>query len=106
MTAMIDWIIAQVPEINWQAAVFAYGPLGVMCAWLMLRSERKFDELGEKIIAELKVLGHRMNGMTRAMLADVASRETTGTALKTLVHDELRKLESEEEVRAFRERKH
>jgi len=105
MTPMIDWILAQVPEVNWSAALFAYGPLGVMCAWLMLRSERKFDELGDKIITELKVLGHRMNGMTRAMLADVASRETTGTALKTLVHDELMKLDAEEEVRAARERR-
>lgn len=89
---------AQVPELTWASAVIIYGPMGGMLVWFALRGERKLAE----VVAELRVLGHRINGMTRAMLADVASRETTGHALRTLVERDLAKNEEDEEVKAIR----
>lgn len=89
-------IFAQFPDVNWLTALFAYGPLGIMCAWLMWRSEGKLDALSRDIIAELRVLGHRFNGLTRAMLMDVASRDTTGNALKMLAAAELEKIATED----------
>lgn len=97
---MIDYLLAQMPEASWTNALFAYGPMGVMLGWFMVRGERKMDS----VVTELRVLGHRINGMTRAMLADVAARETTGAALKTLVNSELVKLADEDDVRSLRSR--
>ncbi len=95
-------LVAQLPDINWASVIAQNGPLGIMCAWLMLRTEKKADSLSSEIVAELQVLGHRINGMTRAMLADVASRETTGDAMRTLVHKEQQNLDAEDEVKEIR----
>jgi hypothetical protein len=97
-------IVSQLPEANWTNALFAYGPLGIMCVFLMYLSNKKLDAISVDVITELRVLGHRMNGITRAMLADVASRENTGDALKILVQEELHKLDHEDEVRDIRNR--
>lgn len=97
-------LLAQITEVNWSTALFAYGPLGIMCVFLMYLSNKKLDAIATEVVTELRVIGHRMNGITRAMLADVASRETTGGALKTLVQTELQKLESEDEVKEMRHR--
>lgn len=102
-------IIAQVaqtappilPSLTWSSALIIYGPMGAMLVWFATRGER----LARDVINELGVLGHRINGMTRAMLTDVASRETTGLAVKALVHDELKKLDDEKEVRELRARR-
>ena len=92
--------IAQTPDLTWGNAIVAYGPMGIVLAWFMIRGETKMAD----IVTELRVLGHRMNGITKAMLADIASRETTGEALRTLVNSELSKLETESEVQAIRSR--
>lgn len=97
-------VVSQLPEVNWTNALFAYGPLGIMCAFLMYLSNKKLDSMTTEVVTELRVLGHRINGITRAMLADVAARETTGDALKVLVQDELHKLETEYEVADMRKR--
>lgn len=95
-------VISQMPEVNWANALFAYGPLGLMCVWLMFRTERKLESLSTDVVTELRILGHRINGMSRALLADVAARDSTGEALRTLVNRELQKLEEEPEVRDMR----
>lgn len=98
-------ILAQAEGINWTGVVAQNGPLGVMCAWLMFRVEKKVESVALEVITELHVLGHRINGMTRAMLADVASRETTGNAIKVLIATEMKKLEEEDDVKELRARR-
>lgn len=101
---MLAEVTSQMPDVNWANALFAYGPLGVMCVFLMYLSNKKLDGIATEIVTELRVLGHRMNGITRAMLAEVASRESTSLALKTLVQTELHKLDAEYEVTDMRKR--
>ncbi len=67
--AVVEQLTAAAPE----SLLLTYGPLGIILGWFMWRAESKMD----KIPAELRTLGHRLDGLTRALLADVISRENT-----------------------------
>ena len=55
-------------------ALYIYGPLGIFCAYFILRGEK----MGNIVLKEMRSLSHRIDGMTRAMLVDVLSREGIG----------------------------
>lgn len=63
----------------------AYGPMGVMLGWFMLRYE--------KVIGELRRLSHRIEGLSKAMLVDVLSRETAGSTARTKAIEILNKMD-------------
>lgn len=66
----------------------AYGPLGIICAWFMWRNE--------KLITEIRTLSHRIDGMTRAMLAETLGRENTTPGARKVAQDMLNRIESRE----------
>lgn len=68
-------LIAQsgIGEIS--SALFVYGPMGVMLAWFMWRFEA--------LLKEIRTMSHRFDGMTRAILVDVVSRETSPIVRQT-----------------------
>lgn len=74
--------------------LYSYGPLGFMCSWFMWR--------GEKVISEIRTLSHRIDGITKAMLVDVLSRESCGPAARKAAKDMLDKVESPRRSRAPR----
>lgn len=64
--------LSQINEMQvFMNALITYGPMGLMLAWLLMRGERKM----EMIVDRLDRLSHRINGITKAMLMDVVSRE-------------------------------
>jgi len=77
-------IIAQIASEN--SGLLTYGPMGIMCAWLMLRAE--------KIFGDIRSLSHRIDGLTRALLMDLVSRDTIGPATKEQARQEIAKIEA------------
>lgn len=64
-------ILAQANElITAQPALYTYGPMGIMLGWFMWRNER--------LIPEIRTLSHRIDGLTKALLMDMISRDTSG----------------------------
>lgn len=77
--------LAQVNEMaGANPVLFTYGPMGVILAWFMWR--------GEKFICELKVLSHRMDGLTRAQLMDLVNRDSCGPQTKKVAEEMLAKI--------------
>jgi hypothetical protein len=81
---MIHHIIAQVQSIDLQAVLFAYGPMGVMLAWFMLR--------GEKLIKEVRDFGHKIDGLRLALLANTISNANTPEALRRFCDAEIARM--------------
>ena len=72
---MIHFLLIAQGTADSMSPLYTYGPLGIFCAWLMWRGERVYDGLNK--------LSHRIDGLTRAMLVDVLSRDTGPTTHKT-----------------------
>jgi hypothetical protein len=79
------------PEANLASSLVIYGPMGAMLIWgaymaqrvlerIVTKHEAAFDEL----LKELRRVGHRLNGLERALLAQVISNETTGPEAKRI----------------------
>ncbi len=60
-------------------ALYTYGPMGIVLGWFMFRAE--------KFVAEIRSLSHRIDGLTRAMLVDMASRDSCGVATKKYANE-------------------
>jgi hypothetical protein len=90
---MIQYL-AQVAENH--SALLTYGPLGCFCAWLMWRAERVEAKITEKVGDKISDLAHRIDGLTRAMLVDMAERETTGRNTKQYARDAIAKIDARE----------
>lgn len=80
---MIHLLAQAVPELTLTSALVIYGPMGGMLVWFMLTVTRS-----------IKDLAHRIDGMTRAMLVDVISRDSTGVHARQTAHEMLAKIES------------
>ena len=80
---MIHDILAQ---IDMQNVLFAYGPMGVMLGWFMLR--------GEKLIKEVRDFGHKIDGLRLALLANTISNANTPPALRSFCDAEIARVEA------------
>jgi hypothetical protein len=80
-----------IPDVNFPSMLVSYGPLGMMCLWFALRAETKID----RVIDRLDYLGHKINGMTRAMLAEIISRENHDSQARKIAEDMLRQNDEE-----------
>lgn len=105
VTAMVAAvIIAQLPGQDSPIAttLVVYGPMGVMLAWFAFRAEQKLD----RVVDRLDLLSHRIWGMTKAMLAEVVSREGGSPAARKIAQEMLDRsqepVEQEQEKRRFR----
>jgi len=77
--------LAQIAQDN-GPMLLTYGPLGAICAWFMLR--------GEKVVAEIRSLSHRIDGLTRALLVDMAERDNIGPRTRDYCHNEIAKIDA------------
>lgn len=73
------------------AMLFTYGPLGIVLAWFMLRGETKL----ERVVDRLDRLAHKIEGVTRAMLADVMSRENSDSRVREIARNMLADLDAQ-----------
>ena len=67
-------------------ALYTYGPMGIVLAWFMWR--------GEKVVTELRSLAHRIDGLTKALLVDMADRESCGIQTKKYAREEIAKIDA------------
>ncbi len=93
-------LLAQVAQVAVEhQALYTYGPLGVICAWLMWRDERRAIEkrtADEKISGDFSALGHRIDGLSKALLVDMTERETCGMHTRRYAQEELARIDSRE----------
>lgn len=68
------------------AALFAYGPMGVMLCWFMLRAEKVFSRISD--------LGHRIDGLTKALLVDMVDRESAGEHVRQFAKEAIAKIDA------------
>ena len=54
------------------SALAVYGPMGVICAWLMLRDEKRATQ-AEKTREAIDGVAHQMKGLNRNLLYVTAS---------------------------------
>lgn len=77
-------IIAQmVSEMN---PLAQFGLLGIVLGYFMYQ--------GTKLTAEIRGLAHRIDGMTRALLMDMISRDSVGPATRAQAQAEIAKIEA------------
>lgn len=92
-------IIAQLAQEH--TALYTYGPLGVFCCWFMWRFEdykKQARSSVEETNKEIRVLSHRIDGMTRAMWADMIDRDSTGPHARKFAEEMLSKIEPRDSI--------
>jgi len=87
---MISTLLAQAADvIPGPTALYTYGPMGIVLGWFMWRAEKIFSKISD--------LGHRIDGLTKAMLMDLISRDNIGPHTKQLAREALAKIEARDE---------
>ncbi len=86
--SIVAAIVAQAATDN-APLLLSYGPLGIMCAWLMYK--------GEKVFTEIRDLAHRIDGLTKALLVDMANRDTCGIQTKRYAQDAIARIDARAE---------
>jgi len=87
------------------AALYVYGPLGIITGFFMLVS-MKLIALGARLVAaikedgveirkEFKAIAHRMAGLERAMWADLVERESVGMHTKNYARKAIAKIDAQ-----------
>lgn len=66
--------------------LLAYGPMGVILLWFMAR--------GEKLVVEIRSLSHRIDGLSKALLMDLMSRDSVGIQTKAQARAEIAKIDA------------
>ena len=75
------------------SALAIYGPMGIICAWLMLRDERRAKD-ADKLRESIEGVAHQMKGLNRNLLYVTA---TTGPApLRDIAAKELERVTGKE----------
>lgn len=77
--------------------LYTYGPLGVITAFFMLASYQLVGvirEDGVELRKEIKILTHRLDGLQRAMWADMVERETCGPKTRQFAREEIAKIDA------------
>lgn len=95
IVALTGVIFAQThPTPDLIGALLTYGPLGIICAWLMWRDERRdksMREAAEKNVTALGQVAHKLNGLSRALIFNAATHAPNG--IKELAQKELAEME-------------
>lgn len=83
---MIHSLISQVAAVDPASLLLTYGPMGIILGWFMIR--------GEKLVIEIRGLSHRIDGLTRALLMDLVSRDSVGIQTKAQARAEIAKIDA------------
>lgn len=71
-----------------------FGALGIVLAWFMLRCEKLLANGALSMTAELSKLTGRIDGLTRAMLMDLVSRDSVGLHTKAQAREMIAEIEA------------
>ena len=87
-------LLSQTPAPSAGELLTIYGPLGIICGWLMWRDERRdrtLREINERQVNALGAVAHKMNGLSRALIFNAATHAPSG--IKELAQKELAEME-------------
>lgn len=84
-------LLAQVVEAN--PALYAYGPLGIICAFFMWRDVAR-DREREMFMQTVRDVGHRVDGLTKALLVDMVNKENVGPKTKQYAVEAIAKIDA------------
>jgi hypothetical protein len=90
---VVTQFIAQIINEN-ANALLTYGPLGIVCGWLMWKIERMENKLCEGLSSKLGDLSQRIEGLTRTMLVDMAERESAGERTKEYARETIAQIDA------------
>lgn len=93
LAPMLALLIAQLDESGSKLTV--YGPMGIICLWLMYRDEKRSKE-GEKLRESIEKVAHQMKGLNRNLLYQAASHGPAG--LREVAQRELERVREEFEA--------
>lgn len=81
-------VIAQMASDATQspAALFAYGPMGIMLGWFLLRFE--------KMVTEVRGMRHGFRGLESALLLEVSTRPDCPIIVKNYAKKQMAKLDA------------
>lgn len=68
--------LGQIEAVN-PSALTIYGPMGVICAWLIYRDEKRAKE-NEKLRESIGDVAHQMKNLSRAILYTTATSGPPG----------------------------
>lgn len=97
MISTFAHIMAQVAADN--PALYQYGPLGIICAFFMWRDvarDKEREKERKEFLSEIRGLSHRIDGMSKAQLMDICSRENAGTHLYRYAKEAIAKIDARE----------
>lgn len=83
--------LGQIDATNPASALSVYGPLGIICAWLVWRDEKRAAQ-GEKLREAIEGVAHEMRGVNLNFLMVQASHGPEG--LRALAQAELQRKQS------------
>ncbi len=89
-------IISQISATA-ETVMFAYGPMGVMLAWFMVRGEKLIKEVRaskDDVIKELQDYGHKIDGLRLALLANTISNVNSSESLRRFCDAEMSRIDS------------
>ncbi len=86
-------LFAQIVAEN--PALYAYGPLGIICAFFMWRDVAR-DRERAAFVDKLGDVGHRMDGLTKALLVDMIHRTDIGVTTKRYAVEQIAKIDARE----------
>lgn len=79
-------ILAQVAQVAAEhQALYTYGPLGIICGWLMWRDEKR--------AADNRSLAHQIGTLTKALLVDMLERDSCSDHTRRYAQEEIARLE-------------
>jgi hypothetical protein len=87
-------LISQIAAEQAAGPLLIYGPLGIVCAWLMWKIERMETKMTDALGTKLGDLAHRIDGLTKALLVDMVNREDTGIATKKYANEAISKIDA------------
>jgi len=93
--------LANVAATDLTSSLLTYGPLGLFCAYMIWRDEKRTKEVadrdklfGEKfdsVIDEIRKVSHRLTGLSKGLMLDVATRPGVEQHIKRMAEDLLAK---------------
>lgn len=90
-------LLAQVAEAN--PALFTYGPLGIITAWMMWRDEKRAIQMREVESRQFEYQAdvmHRIDGLAKAFLVKMVKEEPKGSTVHEYAATAIAKIDARE----------
>ena len=88
-------VLAQISEAT--SALLAYGPLGIICLWFLVRVEKFINEMRKSkddLVFEIRNYGHKIDGLRLALLGTLVESSNSTEAMKKFYVEEITRIQN------------